>query len=107
VPWEDEDPAFSTIRVTSGGNTTDVSADATDGVLNLIAGKGITIDAVDSTSNQITISTVYDIVNTTTSGLAPAMKYSNVEIPIAKGMGYKFLSYKDGDSNPTWNSLPA
>lgn len=110
VPWEDEDPAFSTIKVTSGGTTTNVLADATDGVLNLIAGTGITIDAVDSaeTPNQITISSaVYDIVNTTTPGLAPVMVYSNVEIPIATGMGYKFLSYKDGDSNPTWNSLPA
>lgn len=103
VQWKDESYAFSAIDVISGSTKTLEAAQVGD-KFSLIAGNGMTLDA-DSATKKITIHNNYwEVVNTTNEmGYAPKLITTNTNKITA---GHYMLAFKNGDTNPSWYSLP-
>lgn len=103
VQWKDESYAFSAIDVISGSTKTLEAAQVGD-KFSLIAGNGMTLDA-DSATKKITIHNNYwEVVNTTNEmGYAPKLITTNTN-KITDG--HFMLAFKNGDSNPSWYTLP-
>lgn len=103
VNWKDTSPAFSAIDVISGGTKTIEAAKVGD-KFTLQAGNGMTLDT-DTTAKKITVHNNYwEVVNTTNEmGYAPKLITTNTNKITA---GHYMLAFKNGDTNPSWYSLP-
>ena len=103
VKWKDESFAFSAIDVISGGTKTIEAAQVGD-KFTLQAGNGMTLDT-DTTAKKIVVHNNYwEVVNTTNEmGYAPKLITTNTSKITA---GHYMLAFKNGDTNPSWYSLP-
>lgn len=104
VDWKDESYAFSAIDVISGGNTKSIVSNQVADKFSLQAGTGMTLDT-DTANKKITINNKYwEVVNTTNEmGYAPKLIMTNTEKLSA---GHYMLAFKNGDTNPSWYTLP-